>query len=227
MNGASMRNTYNYWAVYFDTFVSHPSLILVYPQRTKHLCSSLFFISDKWGVTEFPQWSAPLIILNHEFSLYRGHQSLWYRTGFCTPRIILKDGFTYVVYNRHLGLIALAYNGYRQLTALAYNGYWRRIYVTEHRLGLWYNITNAIEECEEYSITMYGSRGYDDRTYDRTERYYRSICLQSRLRSSKRLVRSMRLRNNRSKARMLEQRNYYAIRRKRTRYEILTYILRI
>ena len=77
---------------------------------------------------------------------------------------------------------------------------------------LWYNITNAIEECEECSITIYISRGYNIRTYKRAEQYYCRICVQSRLQSSKQLVCSMRLQNNRSKARMLEQRNYYAIR---------------
>ena len=134
---------------------------------------------------------------------------LWYNISSAIEEC--KYGFTYKVCNRHLGLITLAYNGYRQLTILVYNGYRRRrwqvldtiyIYHVHHKSFLF------------DSITMYDSRGYDVRTYDRTERYYRSICLQSRLRSSKRLVRSMRLQNNRSKARMLEQRNYYAIRGK-------------
>lgn len=99
---SSMGNAYNDGAIKFDTFVSHPSLILVYPRRTQHLCSSLFFVLDKWGVTEFTQRSAPLVILNHEISLYRGHRSLWYRTDLRISRIIiLKYGFTYDVHNRH------------------------------------------------------------------------------------------------------------------------------
>ena len=159
-------------------------------------------------MTEFTQRSVPLVILNHEFSLSRGHQSLWYWTGFRIPRIILKYGFTYEVYNRHLGLITLAYNGYRQLPTLVYNGYRRRIWQVSDTIYIYHVHPKSFLFG---SITMYGSRGYDIRTYERTERYYCSICVQSRLQSSKRLVRSMRLQSNRSKARMLEQRNYYAI----------------
>ena len=142
ITGADKGDTYNYGAPYIHSYTSQLLLILlVYPQQIREYIF-IFAFSDKWGVTEFIQCLVHVLIRNHELSV---------------TQVIGRNDNGYNSDNRP------SFIRYRILQLSPIGS------VTEHRLGLWYNITNAIEECKEYSITMYSSRGYNIRTYERTE----------------------------------------------------------
>ena len=134
ITGADKGDTYYYVVPYIHSHTSQLSLILlVYPQQIREYIF-IFAFSDKRGMTKFIQCLVLVPIWNHELSV---------------TQVIGRNDDNHNLEHR------ASFIRYRilQLSPLGS--------VTKHHDGLWYNITNAIEECKECSIMMYISRGYE------------------------------------------------------------------
>lgn len=133
MTGANIGSTNYYGAPYLYPYTSQLLLILLaYPKQIRDKYIFLFASLDKWGMTEFIQCMALVVILNHKLNTSRVIRRN-------DDNLNLEDKESFIRYCL------------LQLSSLAS--------LAKHCFGLCYNANNTIEVYEDCSITMYSSRG--------------------------------------------------------------------